>query len=392
MANFSSSFPVRALTRGPLHHFFGYYDKSPWQPGGDLMLGHELPFMDRQPDGEDVATLGLIRPGADEPTFEPFAQTRAWNWQQGAMLQWLDGQTVAFNVREGDEFRARLLNINDGSERTLPRALNFVSPDGTMALSCNYARLHDTRPGYGYAGPDDPTAGSTPDDDGVWLMDMKTGDAKLVLSLAQLADEAAKRGFEAPPNSIYWINHMAFNPGATRILLLHRCMMFLPDGRKPWKTFTYTCDLDGSNLFRFPDAGFFSHYDWRDDAHLLAWAKVENIGNRFFLFEDRSDQFEIVADDELTADGHCSYSPDRRWILSDEYPESDGFRPLFLWDTQTQTRHKLGRFYGPTPADNDIRCDLHARWHRDGRRLCFDSLHEGTRQIYEMDISSLVAP
>ena len=387
MPRFTSDFPVRALTRGPLHHFFGYYDKSPWQPGGDLMLGHQIPFMDRQPTLDDLVTVGVIAP--DEQRFEPLAQTRAWNWQQGAMLQWIDGQTVAFNVHE-DEFRARLLNINDGTQRTLPRPLNFVSSDAKLALSCDYARLYATRPGYGYAGPHPSFADSAPDDDGVWLLDMASGESRLVISLARLRDEAARRGFEAPPGAIHWINHLAFNPGATRVLLLHRCLFDKPGGGQTWVTFTYACDLDGENLFRFPDAGSFSHYDWQDDAHLLAWAEVEGVGHKFFLFQDHTGNWEIVADGQLTADGHCSYSPDRRWILSDEYPKSDGFRPLFLWDVPTQTRHELGRFYGPRPDDNDIRCDLHARWHRDGRRLCFDSLHEGTRQIYEMDVSELV--
>ena len=328
MLNTTANFPVRALTRGPLHHFFGYYDKLPWQPDGDLMLGHQNSFMDRQPTVDDEVTVGVTRP--DAQTFEPLAQTRAWNWQQGAMLQWIGNQTVAFNVREDDEFRARLLKIGDGTQRTLPRPINFVSPDKSMALTCNYARLYATRPGYGYAGPHPNFAGSAPDDDGVWLMDMNSGDAKLVLSLARLAHEAAQRGFEAPPGAIHWINHMAFNPGASRILLLHRCMFDRPDGvGKSRRTFAYACDLDGEGLFRFPDAGQFSHYDWRDDAHLLAWATVEGAGQKFFLFEDKTGKFEIVADGELTADGHCSYSPDRRWILSDEYPKPTDFAPCF---------------------------------------------------------------
>ena len=28
------------------------------------------------------------------------------------------------------------------------------------------------------------------------------------------------------------------------------------------------------------------------------------------------------------------------------------------------------------------RCDLHARWRHDGKQLAFNSVHEGTRQVY----------
>ncbi len=32
-------------------------------------------------------------------------------------------------------------------------------------------------------------------------------------------------------------------------------------------------------------------------------------------------------------------------------------------------------------------CDLHPRWAQDGSTITFDSVHEGTRQIYALDVS-----
>ena len=37
-------------------------------------------------------------------------------------------------------------------------------------------------------------------------------------------------------------------------------------------------------------------------------------------------------------------------------------------------------------GSGDWRCDLHARWRPDGRQLGFNSVHEGTRQIYVIDL------
>ena len=52
--------PVRAVTAGPRHHFFGYYDKCPWDPSGRFMLALETAFMDRPPSPDDRATIGVI--------------------------------------------------------------------------------------------------------------------------------------------------------------------------------------------------------------------------------------------------------------------------------------------------------------------------------------------
>jgi len=38
----------------------------------------------------------------------------------------------------------------------------------------------------------------------------------------------------------------------------------------------------------------------------------------------------------------------------------------------------------------EMRCDLHPRWSRQGTQVCFDSVHEGPRQMYVCDVSAVV--
>lgn len=55
-----------------------------------------------------------------------------------------------------------------------------------------------------------------------------------------------------------------------------------------------------------------------------------------------------------------------------------------------ELRVDLGRYHSPLPFRGEIRCDLHPRWSRDERQVCFDSIHEGSRQVYVMDVSEVV--
>ena len=46
--------PVRAITRGPKFHWFGYYDKLQFDPAGRHVLANQVDFEHRSPRAEDV--------------------------------------------------------------------------------------------------------------------------------------------------------------------------------------------------------------------------------------------------------------------------------------------------------------------------------------------------
>ena len=73
--------------------------------------------------------------------------------------------------------------------RTLPRPIYALSRDGRQAVTLNFARLQHQRPGYGYPGVPDPWRDvPEPEDDGIYWLDVETGEHRLVLSLAQVAN------------------------------------------------------------------------------------------------------------------------------------------------------------------------------------------------------------
>lgn len=380
------SIAPQAVTRGSRHHFFGYYDKSPWDASGRWLLGLESDFMGRPPTKDDPLTIGLIDT-ANDFAWRPLAETHAWNWQQGCMVQWVDGgrsNQIVFNDRRDGRFVSRLVDIAGGPERVIDRPVYAVNRTGSHAVSLNFSRLADQRPGYGYAGVPDPwQAEFAPEDDGLYAIDLATGASRLILSLAAAAAWRPRADFAGV---VHRFNHLQFAPGGRRFACLHRW-------KKPEEevgtTRLLTLDVEGRDLRCLADDDVVSHYDWRDDRGLLAWARQRPGGDHYFLFDETGAPARIIGENVLTCDGHCSFSPDRRWVLTDTYPDATDHRTLLLYRWATGERIDIGRFHAP-PMVWETRCDLHPRWSPDGRKICLDSVHEGSRRMYVLDVGEIV--
>ncbi|MBA4067270.1 MAG: hypothetical protein C0501_26895 [Isosphaera sp.] len=378
--------PARAVTKGPKHHWFGYYDKTPWDATGRYLLAHESAFAARQPTAEDKTAVGMVDL-KDGDRFVELATTPAWGWQQGAMLQWLGtpgGTEVIFNDLVDGKPAARILDTATKKSRTLPLPIYSVTADGKRAVTPDFARTHRLRPGYGYASyPETLADDPAPEKLGIWHMDLTTGKHDLILSLKQIA---ANKPDDRFTNCHHGVEHLVWNPGGTRFVFLHRWRA----GDKPWLTRVYTAKPDGTDLRLHLDTGMASHFDWRDDHTLLFWAKHPKAGNKFFTIDTRSDETQLVGDGVLTQDGHCSYSPDRKWILNDTYPDKERMQTLMLFKVATGRRYDLNRFHSPKAFTGPVRCDLHPRWNRDGTQVCIDGCHDPQRQVYVLDVAEVV--
>ncbi len=378
--------PARAVTRGPKHHWFGYYDKCPWSANGRYLLAMENTFCERQPNESDAITVGMVDlQNKDE--FIPLDSTRAWCWQQGTMLQWLgsapDREVIYNSIIDGKP-AAIIRDVTSGKTRTLARPIYAMSADGKHAVTLDFARLHRLRPGYGYASYTETFADApAPEQLGIWHLNLATNTDSLVVNLKQLAAFQPDARFM---DAHHWVNHLQFNPGGTRFLFLHRWRV----GIKPWSTRLFSAKPDGTDLRLHLDTGMVSHFDWKDDTTILAWVKTPKDGNAFALIDVTTNALELVGKGVLTQDGHCSYSPDRKWILNDTYPDKNRMQWLMLYNPTTNRRYDLNQFHSPKLFTGPYRCDLHPRWNRDGTKVCFDGCHEPQRQVYLVDVGDIV--
>jgi len=381
---------VTRLTHGEGQYFFGYYDVPAWNASQRYHLCHRVKFWKRIPEKDDIAEIGLIDMKKKE--FIPVAETTAWNFQQGAMLQWnplSPEDEIIFNVRDGEQYKGVILNIETKQKRMLDRPIANVDPTGRYGLSINFNRLFDFRPGYGYAGVKDPYFNENhPKADGVFLIDMKSGKSRLIISLDQIW-EYTKNSFKGEDKKIL-INHITFNTDGTRFVFLVRNF---PEDGKSWRTAILTANTDGSDMYVLSNYSYASHYHWRDKEHIVFHAKCaegSSLGNQLYVLKDKTHEVEAIDPDFFLKDGHCSYSPDREWMLYDSYPDEENYRHLYLYNLKHKKGIELGQYYAYPDIPIDARCDLHPRWNSTGTAISFDSIHEGQRHVYYADLKSIM--
>ncbi len=383
--------PVRAITKPPGHHWFGYYDKLQFDPSGRYALGMSVDFEHRSPRADDVIRIGMVDT-EDGDRWQELGQSRAWNWQQGSMLQWVPGskEEVAWNDVEDGHFVARIKNVKSGKTRTLPAPFYTLSPDGEEAVAPDFRRLNDCRPGYGYAGIPDPNKDKlVPEDAGIWRIDMKTGKSRLLISFADAARIPYPGGYSE--GAKHWFNHLLYNTDGSRFIFLHR-WRGAKEGKTGFSTRMFTANREGKDLYILDPHGQTSHFIWRDPGHVLAWAWHPSQNLKFYLYKDKTDQVQAVGPDVMTVNGHCTYLPGGRFILNDAYPDKERNQNVYLYEIATGKRIPLGSFHSPKEYTGEWRCDTHPRYSPDGRKVVIDSPHGGNgRQMYLIDLAGLLS-
>lgn len=386
-----------AVTSGPHDHFLAdYFGIDAWSPDGRYLAVLETDVNGRLAAEGEEATLALIDL-QDGNKLIPISTTRCWNFQEAAMFHWLpweDGACIFNDCRDG-QFVSVIYNWKTGTERIIPYPVSAVSRDGKTAVSINYARLRLCRPDYGYAGSgQNPHRESIwPDNDGLWVVDLTTGKGKLILSIQEAALMIPPI---VNPNGLAYFCHTALSRNAKKIFFLARSVENLDEqvaefGHvKVWNTASLTIDVDGGNLRRcFPDGWRGSHFNWFGDDTMVVTARWDGGGCWSHTLFKVGDEANVrhLAPGIMDWDGHCIFSPDGKFISSEGYWNKDGYRSWVLMRLEDEAIISLGRFFVPDNYKEQYsRCDLHARWRSDGSQLAFNSVHEGSRQVYLRDV------
>ncbi|HBD92603.1 MAG: hypothetical protein A2015_15915 [Spirochaetes bacterium GWF1_31_7] len=339
--------------------FFGYYTSTPYNTKNDYICHGLRSDSDPVKNTEiDIILNGLT-----------ISKTTSWNYQQGAMLQWLDDTSVIHNIFENGQFKSKIINIVTNEETLINYPIYAVHKN--CALSLNFSRLAKYRNEYGYNNIPFKTMTFDDTHDGIFLIDLTKNTSKLIVSIEDLKNNQSDARMD---QSVHKVNHIQFLPDGNSFIFFHR--WFNKNGVK--YTRLYYSSIETAELKILADCTMISHCNYIDNNTIIGWMSINGI-NGYYTINIQTGKTKKV--EILNEDGHPSITHNGRYIVTDTYPDRSGMQSVVVFDIQLNQIIKKASFFSPIQYRGSTRCDLHPRWDADDKGFTFDSVHNGVREL-----------
>lgn len=362
--------------------FGGYYDIATLNSKG-LLLSHvsTLPSI-KLPDASK--SVDIVVTDINNGSTNKIGKSAAYNWQQGTRLHWLSEDLFVFNDYNSElkTYQAKVFSVK---ENKLMKSFNHPIQalyEDKYFLSINYRRLLNMRPDYGYRNlpPLNQTELTNLKDDGIWHVDYKTGNAKLLHSIKDVTNINKKDIFD---ECTHKVNHLIIKPDGKGFMFIHRYFQ----GKRRYDRLMYS---DFNTLNVLIDEEYVSHCYWVDDETILGYLKANGENGYYYLSISGATPMLCPEMTNLNlGDGHPSCFGD--WVIFDSYPDKSRMQKLLLFNHKTKELFCLAELFQSTKYKNETRCDLHPRFSTDGSHISFDTVYEGKRRQQVIDISPIVS-
>ena len=347
--------------------FYGYYDRSPENQG--KILFHEML--------SDEKSVRIIVENTTNGEEKVIAQTPAFNWQMGARAIWIDDDTVSYNDFDGEKYVCKWFSL---SKNHVVKAFDKPLQDykgGNYYLGVNYQRLRSYAKEYAYYCLPEMTKSEYDDyeHDGIWKVDVNTGEINLLLSIAEILKFEHIDRFD---KGKHFLNHIMMSPNGSSFIFIHR---YYVNGVRYDRLMFY----DFKQLKVLMNERIQSHYCWLDDTNVFGYGEYE--GKRSFNAINVKTGV-VTKHEKLTAkhprDGHPTVYED--WIVIDDYPNLSRMQPMIAYNYKTKEIKWLGEFYHDLKHKEYNRCDLHPRFSKDGSRIYLDTIYSGKRELVMLNV------
>lgn len=342
--------------------FFGYYDFIPIRNNRYLFNGTSNNTFHNPENFENcgiyIEYLNLCRKLCD---------TRAFNWQQGARLIWINDDEFIFNDYEilTDSYVTKKFNIlNETIVNYSEFAIQACNNFGTN-IFINYKVLRNLRPDYGYHAHKE----FEYNHDEVYFYYGKHELTKYYLR------DFITSYCELVGGAKYKFNHFLFNPFCDNefIFLIRK---FDLKGVKNDFLFHFK-----NGIFKLLKCGLIiSHYAYLNKGQLILYCSDLNSKLGWYIYDitlDKLERIDALAD---FGDGHPSVQGNS--IFFDQYPNKFGFAKLFVTDLNSVDLIASIRI--PLKYRGQNRCDFHPRF-LDGK-LFIDCILNDKRKLIQFEI------
>jgi len=403
--------------------WFGYYNYDVLNQDQSKMLCNRARFDGIAPEKGMTIELGYY--DIAKGIWHSIGESDSWNWQQGAMMQWLPcekNNKIIYNCSKNNRLIARIYDIETGDTEDINYPIYGITPDGTKSITLELERSRWCR-AYHYKSVDNPAQeGRIIESDGIFEIDIAHNTRRRIISIQDIVNTDCRDYFSEYK---HWLEHIMISPSGKRFCFLHR---FSPlDNIYQYETRLCIANIDGSNLQVIEgwDKYKWSHFGWRgDDAFIIYTVENNNLANKINSINDKSQaqihclkavlnkskklvkkllpsklcniltgrskyyayyelntetkMFELkekISNRLLAIDGHPSFSNDGRYMITDTYPDPKGYQSLIIFDMCTHKGICIAQLYAHYHK-NPASCDLHPKLSKNNDYVCVDTAYD----------------
>ena len=383
---------VQQITTGPKHHLFGYVGHAmtiPWNESNRYIVSLRTDFYKRMPRKGEAAEIVMIDTKKNFKVI-PLDKTFAWNLQQGTMLYWnpnspktqfffndLDPETgLVFTVLYDIKKRKRVREYRFGNESI---ANGGIAPGGEYFAGINYGKITRSREIISYAGAQDWTEGgpANPDNDGLFKINIATGERQLLASYSRLAEFLQ---IDDPDYPIY-VHHTLWNRNSDRIIFVVRGKGD-EKRRNKWPNVGCVISSDGTGLGLIEYDG---HPEWFEGSTLV----LPGDGNYNLYDVDTKKVVGNIGEKGIfpSPGGDNAYSPNGKWYVGSHKVEDKRGYTFYRFADKSYVNSPTIQTYSGGVQHGVTRIDGAPRWNRTSDAVLVGGVaDDGSRQLFIIQI------
>lgn len=402
--------------------WFGYYNYDPLNKDHTRLLCNRSEYEGVAPQKGMKIELGYY----DIPNkkWHHIGYSDSWNWQQGAMMQWLPGDgnenKVIYNTSRDNNLISIIHDVETGEDRVIDWAIYGITPDGKKSIALDLERSYWCNAYHYQSVAKEELNVPVVEGDGIFEIDLERNTRKCIVSIQDVLELDPDPDFGELK---HWLEHIMISPDGSHFVFLHR---FCPkDNMYQYQTRAILAKIDGSLLQVLPEWRDYSwsHFGWNGSKGFSLYSiKINSLqrafisatkdmsgetkvsvkdtirglavkfkgllpvklrvmlkggrsSNMYLYYERTADQYMLKKqwqDELLNIDGHPSFTKDGKYMITDSYPDAEGYQRLVVMNIKNEKILLLGSFYASmkgTPAS----CDLHPKLSRDNNFITIDS-------------------